>query len=272
VQHLGFAGTLDADYVDYVIADKVVIPEHNQRHYAEKVVYLPDSYMPTDSRRAIAERTPSHAEAGLPDRGFVFCAFNNTYKFSPEVFDVWMRLLGAVEGSVLWLPAANASACRNLVREADARGVAGSRLVFAPYVASGADHLARLSLADLFLDTRFYNAHSSASDALWAGFPVLTQPGDTFAGRVGASLLDACGLDELIADSAASYEAIALNLARDESAHAELKAKLQRNRHSWPLFDTAGFARHLEAAYATMWESHQRGREPHSFSVPRMQA
>ena len=271
VQHLGFAGTLGADYVDYVIADNLVIPEHNQRHYAEKVVYLPDSYMPTDSGRAIA-RTASRAEAGLPEKGFVFCAFNNSYKFSPEVFDVWMRLLAAVEGSVLWLPAANESARRNLVREAEARGVAGSRLVFASYVASDAEHLARLALADLFLDTRPYNAHSSASDALWAGVPVLTQPGDTFAGRVGASLLRACGLDELIADSTASYETTALNLARDEIAHAALKAKLQRNRLCSPLFDTAAFTRHLEAAYSTMWETHQRGREPQSFSVKRMDA
>jgi predicted O-linked N-acetylglucosamine transferase (SPINDLY family) len=183
-----------------------------------------------------------------------------------------MRLLGTVEGSVLWLPAVNESARRNLIREADARGVSGPRLVFASYVASGADHLARLSLADLFLDTRPYNAHSSASDALWAGVPVLTQPGDTFAGRVGASLLRACGLDELIAESAASYETIALRLARDRSAHAECKAKLDSDLHACALFDTAGFTRHLEAAYATMWENHQRGREPQAFSVARMTA
>lgn len=272
VQHLGFAGTLAADYVDYVIADDAVIPEHNRRHYAEKVVYLPDSYMPTDSRLAMAEKSPSRTEAGLPDEGFVFCAFNNTYKFAPEVFDVWMRLLGAVEGSVLWLPSGNEASRRNLLREADARRIAAPRLVFAPYVASGADHLARLSLADLFLDTRPYNAHSSACDALWAGVPVVTQPGETFAGRVGASLLRACGLNELIAESAASYEAIALRLARDGSAHAELKATLKRNLRTCALFDTARFTRHLELAYATMWENHQRGREPYAFSVPRMSA
>jgi protein O-GlcNAc transferase len=271
-QYLGFAGTLGADYVDYVIADNVVIPEHNRRHYAEKVVYLPDSYMPTDSRRPIAQRRPTRAEAGLPGTGFVFCAFNNTYKFSPEVFDIWMRLLNAVEGSVLWLSAGNDTARRNLVHEAEGRGVAGPRLVFARYVASDADHLARLSLADMFLDTRPYNAHSSASDALWAGVPVVTQPGDTFAGRVGASLLKACGLDELIAESADAYEAIALRLARDETAHAELKATLQRTLSTSALFDTARFTRHLEAAYMTMWENHQRGQEPEAFSVPRMTA
>jgi protein O-GlcNAc transferase len=272
VQYLGFAGSLGAGYVDYVIADETVIPEHNRRHYAEKVVYLPDTYMPTDSGRAIAARRPSRAEAGLPEKGFVFCAFNNTYKFSPEVFDIWMRLLGAVEGSVLWLPAMNDTARRHLVREAGARGVASTRLIFAPYVASDADHLARLSLADLFLDTRPYNAHSSASDALWAGVPVVTQPGATFAGRVGASLLEACGLNELIAESAASYEAIALRLTRDEAAHAALKATIQGNLRSCALFDTARFTRHLETAYTTMWENHERGREPNAFSVPRMTA
>jgi len=270
VQYLGFAGSLGADYVDYVLADRIVIPERNKHHYAEMVVYLPDSYMPTDSARSLAAK-PSRAEACLPERGFVFCAFNNTYKFSPEVFDLWMRLVLAVD-SVLWLPAVNDAARRNLIREADARGVAAQRLVFAPYVASGADHLARLSVADLFLDTRPYNAHSSASDALWAGVPVVTYRSDTFAGRVSASLLQACGLDELIADSAASYEAIALRLAQNDSAHAELKAKLRSNLRAAPLFDTAGFTRHLEAAYSTMCENHQNGRAPHAFSVPRLPA
>ena len=170
---------------------------------------------------------------------------------------------------MLWLPEVNDATRRNLAREAEARGVAGARLVFAHYVASGAAHLARLGLADLFLDTRPYNAHSSASDALWAGVPVLTQPGDTFAGRVGASLLSACDLPELIAEEATSYEAIALRLARDEAAHAALKAKLERNRSSCALFDTARFTRHLEAAYATMYEHHQRGGEPQPFRVPR---
>jgi predicted O-linked N-acetylglucosamine transferase (SPINDLY family) len=271
VQHLGYAGTLDAGCFDYVIADSVVIPEQNQRHYAEKVAYLPDSYMPTDCTRAIAPR-PSRAAAGLPDDGFVFCAFNNTHKFSPEVFDVWMRLLTEVEGSVLWLPNASETTRRNLVREAEQRGVGGERLVFAPYVASGTEHLARLGLADLFLDTSPYNAHSSASDALWAGVPVLTLLGDTFAGRVGASLLSACDVPELITDSLFSYERLALHLARDKAAHAELKAKIGRNRTGCALFDTAGFARHLEAAYATMFENHLRGREPQSFNVPRAQA
>ena len=269
VQYLGYAGSLGADYVDYIIADDVVIPERNRRHYTEKVVSLPDTYMPADQARAIAAR-PTRAEAGLPDKGFVFCAFNNSYKFSPEMFDLWMRLLKGVEGSVLWLPEVNDTARRNLLSEAEARGVASARVVFAHYVASGAAHLARLGLADLFLDTRPYNAHSSASDALWAGVPVLSQPGDTFAGRVGASLLAACGLPELIAEDATSYEAVALRLARDQDAHAALKAKLEHNRSSCALFDTPRFTGHLEAAYATMYEHHQRGGEPQPFRVLRI--
>ena len=270
-QYLGYAGSLGADYVDYVIADDVVIPEHNRHHYTEKVISLPDTYMPTDGVRTIAVR-PSRAEAGLPDKGFVFCAFNNSYKFSPETFDLWMRLLKRVEGSVLWLPDVNDAARRNLAREAEVRGIAGARLVFAYYVSSGAAHLARLGLADLFLDTRPYNAHSSASDALWAGVPVLTQPSDTFAGRVGASLLSACGLSELVAEEATSYEAIALRLASDGAEHAALKAKLERNRTASALFDTARLTRHLEAAYAAMYEHHQRGGEPQPFRVMRMQS
>jgi predicted O-linked N-acetylglucosamine transferase (SPINDLY family) len=267
-QYLGYAGSMGSDYVDYVIADDIVIPEHDHRHYAEKVVSLPDTYMPTDGGREIAAK-PSRAEAGLPDEGFVFCAFNNSYKFSPQTFDLWMRLLKSVVRSVLWLPEVNDAARRNLVHEAEARGVAGARLVFARYVPSGAAHLARLGLADLFLDTRPYNAHSSASDALWAGVPVLTQPGNTFAGRVGASLLSACDLPELIADSASAYEATALRLASHSTEHAALKAKLERNRSSRALFDTARFTRHLEAAYATMYERHQRGGGPQPFRVKR---
>jgi protein O-GlcNAc transferase len=180
-------------------------------------------------------------------------------------------LLVAVPNSVLWLTATSVAAQRNLAREAELRGVARQRLVFAPYITSGEDHLARLALADLFLDTLPYNAHASACDALWAGVPVLSQSGNTFAGRVGASLLRACNLPELIVDSPASYEALALGLAREPSALSAIKGKLVRNRLSCALFDTTRFTRHLEAAYITMWERHGRGQQPESFSVPRMQ-
>jgi len=267
VQHLGFPGTMGADYFDYIVADRVVIPEDQQRHYSEKVVYLPDSYLPNDCTRVIAQDAPGRAEAGLPASGFVFCSFNNSYKFSPEIFEVWMRLLGAVSGAVLWLPEGNEAARRNLTREAQARGVEPRRLIFAAYARNPEDHLARLALGDVFLDTLPYNAHSTASDALWAGLPVLTCPGGTFAGRVAASQLYAAGLPELIADSLSAYEEMALKLARDAAMLAGVKAKLRQNRDSCPLFDTGRFTRHLEAAYTQMWELHRRGRAPEGFTV-----
>jgi predicted O-linked N-acetylglucosamine transferase (SPINDLY family) len=254
VNYLGFPGTMGADYIDAIIADRTVIPEESVGDYSEAVVYLPDTYLPNDATRRIAERTPTRSEAGLPEKGFVFCSFNNSYKFTPELFDIWMRLLSRVEGSVLWLPEVNAAAVRNLRREAASRGIDENRLVFAPFLASAEDHLARLRLADLFLDTLPYNAHTTAADALWAGLPVLTTPGSTFAGRVAASLIKAIGLPEMIAPSPEAYEAMALQLARDANALAEIKAKLQRNRGIHALFDTARFTRSLEAAYAKLYE------------------
>jgi predicted O-linked N-acetylglucosamine transferase (SPINDLY family) len=254
VNYLGFPGTMGADYIDAIIADRTVIPEESVGDYSEAVVYLPDTYLPNDATRRIAERTPTRSEAGLPEKGFVFCSFNNSYKFTPELFDIWMRLLSRVEGSVLWLPEVNAAAVRNLRREAASRGIDENRLVFAPFLASAEDHLARLRLADLFLDTLPYNAHTTAADALWAGLPVLTTPGSTFAGRVAASLIKAIGLPEMIAPSPEAYEAMALQLARDRNALAEIKAKLQRNRGMHALFDTARFTRNLEAAYAKLYE------------------
>jgi predicted O-linked N-acetylglucosamine transferase (SPINDLY family) len=265
VNYLGYAGT--QEYCDYIIADRCVIPEGSRVHYAEQVVYLPESFMVNDGGRAISERVPSRAEAGLPERGFIFSCFNNTYKLTPDLFDVWMRLLREVDGSVLWLSKANASAQMNLRREAETRGVAGERLVFAPRVARNEDHLARVGLADLFLDTRYYNAHATAADALWAGVPVVTCPGATFAGRVAASLLGAVGLPELITTSLADYEALALRLARDPARLAALRRKLASNRRTFPLFDTDRFTRHIEAAYTTMWERAERSEPPESIAV-----
>ena len=267
VSYLGYAGTLGQDYCDYIIADRFVIPEDARAHYAEKVVYLPGSFMVNDSGRRISERTPSRAEAGLPDEGLVFCCFNNAYKITPDVFDIWMRLLIQVDGSVLWLSSSNAHAPRNLRREAEKRGVAGDRLVFAPRVPLNEDHLARVRLADLFLDTLYYNAHTTAADALWAGVPVLTCPGATFASRVAGSLLTAVGLPELIAGSLAEYEGLALQLARDPARLAGLRQTLARHRETFPLFDTDQFTRHLEAAFTTMWERVERAEPPESFTV-----
>jgi protein O-GlcNAc transferase len=275
VSYLGYPGTMGADFVDYIIADRTVIPQDQQRFYAENVVYLPYCYQANDDKRPISEVVFSRAQVGLPDHGFIFCSFNNTFKINPAVFDIWMRLLREVDGSVLWLFQANPIAPDNLRREAERRGVAATRLVFAPRMRAE-DHLARQILADLFLDTLPYNAHTTASDALWVGLPVLTCLGATFAGRVAASLLHAVGLPELVTHSLEEYEALALQLARDPVRLQDLRTKLVHSRLTSPLFDTARFARHIEVAYMTMWKIWQRGQRPRAFAVeatvPRLSA
>jgi predicted O-linked N-acetylglucosamine transferase (SPINDLY family) len=266
VNFLGYPGTMGAEFIDYVIADPVCIPPGHEAFFGEKVVRLPDCYQPNDAKREIAEPTPSRAECGLPERGFVFCSFNNPYKITPAFFAAWMRLLEAVPGSVLWLLAANDRVEANLRREAAARGVAPERLVFAPRRPLP-DHLARHRLADLFLDTLPYNAHTTASDALWAGLPVVTCAGSTFAGRVAASLLTAIGLPDLITATLPDYQAMALRLATDPAALASVAARLRDNRASAPLFDGGRYTRNLEAAYGRMWDLHRAGRPPESFDV-----
>jgi protein O-GlcNAc transferase len=266
VAYLGYPGTVGADFLDYILADPFVLPEEHQRFYSERVVYLPDSYQANDSKREIAERVPTRAEAGLPESGFVYCCFNNSYKIAPKVFDIWMRLLAQVPGSVLWILGDNAAAGENLRKEAGARGIAPERLVFARRV-SVAEYRARCRLADLFLDTLPYNGHGTTSDMLWSGLPVLTCAGTTFAGRVAGSLLHAAGLPELVTSSLERYEALALRLARERALLAELRERLQRNRTSAALFDTKRFCRHLESAFRTMWETSQRGEQPRSFAV-----
>lgn len=271
VNYLGYPGTMGADYMDYIIGDANVIPAGSEPSYAEKVVRLPDTYQVNDSKRVISERAPSRADAGLPKSGFVFCCFNNNYKITPSVFDIWMRLLKRVDGSVLWLLADNPAATRNLRSEAESRGVAPDRLVFAKRMPLS-DHLARHGLADLFLDTLPCNAHTTASDALWGGLPVLTCRGNAFAGRVAASLLSAIGLPELITENVADYEALALKLATTPVMLNELKAKLARNRATHPLFDIDRFTRHIESAYVMMYERYQRGELPQSFTVKPVQS
>jgi protein O-GlcNAc transferase len=267
VNYLGYAGTMGADFYDYIVADATVVPKQHFEFYSEKVVWLPDSFLANDDKRSIAERTPSRAELQLPERGFVFCSFNQSYKIEPAIFDIWMRLLKAVDGSVLWLKENDAAASHHLRLEAERRGVAPERLVFAPSLPDVADHLARQRQADLFLDTLHYNAHTTASDALWAGVPVLTRLGSTFAGRVAASLVHAAGLPELVTESLADYEALALKLAREPELIGAMKKKLARNRDSCPLFDTARFTRNIEAAYTTMWQRAQRAERPEDFAV-----
>ncbi len=253
VNFLGYPGTLGAEFIDYIIADPICIPPGDESFFREKVVRL-ECYQPNDGKREIAEQTPSRAECGLPEQGMVFCCFNGSVKITPPVFAVWMRLLAQKPGSVLWLLDANAAAKENLRREASAAGIAPERLIFAPRLPP-AQHLARHRLADLFLDTLPYNAHTTASDALWTGLPVLTCRGETFPGRVAASLLTAVGMEELITSSLPEYEALALALAADPARLAGLKAKLAANRSAAPLFDTARFARGIEAAYEQMMKS-----------------
>lgn len=266
VNYLGFPGTMGASYIDYVMADRIVIPEGEQQHYAEKVIYLPDSYQATDARRPILANGPARSEVGLAEDAFVYCAFNRTSKITPLLFDVWMRLLSKTDGSVLWLLDGDPIARENLRREAVARGIAADRIVFAPLVPTD-EHLARHQLADLFLDTLPYNAHTGASDALWAGLPVLTCLGTAFAGRAAASLLNAVGLPELVTRSLGEYEDLALRIAHDSELRTALKSKLATHRTTWPLFDTARMTRHIEKALNEMWRRHYAGEAPASFAV-----
>ena len=266
VNYMGYPGTMGADYIDYLIADRIVVPPEDLPHYSEKVAWLPHTYWVNDSQRRISSRPMTRADAGLP-AGFVFCCFNNPAKITPDVFDLWMRLVRRVEGSVLWLLDHNPGATRNLRAEAAKRGVSPARLIFARPMEQ-AEHLARHRLADLLVDTFYYNAHTTASDALWAGLPVVTCPGSSFASRVAASLLRAVGLPELIANSSDAYESLALSLALKPDRLAAVRQKLAGNLLTHPLFDTGLFARHMEAAYAQIWQRHCAGLPPEHIQVP----
>jgi protein O-GlcNAc transferase len=261
VSYLGYPGTLGADYIDYLIADKTLIPNESQEHYSEKIVYLPNSYQVNDSHRAIAPTQFTKQDLGLPNDSFVFCCFNNNYKITPDVFDSWVRILKAVDGSVLWLFEDNQTAATNLRKEAALRGLDPSRLIFAKHM-DLPEHLARHKAADLFLDTLPYNAHTTASDALWAGLPVLTCMGESFASRVAASLLFAIGLPELVTETTNEYEALAIELATNSHKLKAIKDKLESNRLTTPLFDTVLFTKHIEAAYIEMYDRYQADLTP----------
>ena len=266
VNYLGFPGTMGAPYIDYILADAFVIPRALARHFSECVVYLPDCFQANDDRRTISGRVATRADAKLPEGAFVYCCFNNSYKLNPAMFDIWMRLLDRVSESVLWLVGAGEEAGGNLRREAGNRGVDPGRLVFAPRLPY-AEHLGRLRLADLFLDTLPFNAGATASDALWAGLPVLTCAGEAFAARMAGSLLQAAGLPELVTHSLADYEAKALELAQQPQMLRRLREELSKKRSSAPAFDTDRCRRSLESAYAEMWQRHERGQERESFAV-----
>lgn len=262
VSYLGYPGTMGGEYMDYLLTDKTVCPEGSQPHYAEKMAYLPHCFMPHDSTQEISLKLFTRQEFSLSESSFVFCCFNNHYKINPRVFDVWMRLLQKVPGSVLWLSDGNQGAKDNLRKEATARGIDSSRIVFARRLESMAEHLARYRLADLFIDTLPYNAHTTACDALWAGVPVLTCTGESFASRVAASQLNAIGLPELVTSTLAEYEALALELVTNPSKLAAIRQKLSANRLSTPLFDTPRLAKDIEQIYRAMYERHLDGLPP----------
>ena len=272
VNFLGYPGTMGLGCMDYILADRHVIPPEHWRFYDEQVVYLPDAYLPPASNLQIAETTPSRADCGLPPTGVVFCSFNHDYKILPAVFAVWMRLLLQVPGSVLWLMSRSERSQRNLRASAQAAGIDPDRLVFAQRVPRVEDHLARYRVADLFLDTHPYNAHSTAADALLAGLPVLTCSGQSFPSRVAGSLLQAAGLPELVTHTVADYEQLALALARDPARLAALKARLMERQRDSALFDVDAFTRHLETAYLAMWRQSQLGGARDALSAPAVAA
>ncbi|HVP07906.1 MAG TPA: tetratricopeptide repeat protein [Burkholderiales bacterium] len=266
--YLGYAGTTGADFVDYLICDRFVAPPGRESDFAEQLVRLPRCFQANDRRRPVSS-TPPRSELGLPESGFVFCCFNQPYKILPGVFDLWLGLLAKVPGSVLWLAEGGSGVTANLRARAEKRSVAPERIVFAPRAPRHESHLGRLAAADLFLDTFPFNAHTTASDALWAGLPVLTCTGDTFASRVAGSLLDACGLPELVTRDPAQYEAVALRLAREPVERAAVRRRVEALRPSCGgAFDTPRFVRSLEAAYASMWDIHLAGRPPNPIDLP----
>jgi protein O-GlcNAc transferase len=246
INYLGFPSTMGADFMDYIVADKVIIPEEYQQYYSEKVLYLPDVYLPNDDKREVANTNTKRSDFGLPEDGFVFCCFNSSYKISPAEFDVWMRILRQVEGSVLWLSNSNKWAVENLKKEAEKRGISADRIIFASRLEKNSEHLARHKHADLFIDTFNYNAHTTAGDALMTGLPLVTKQGEQFAARVASSLLHALDLDELVTRSVEEYEALILELATKPKKLKAIKAKLAKSLASKPAFDTKTYTQNFE--------------------------
>ncbi len=268
VSYLGFSATMGADYIDYIIGDKYIIPPESRAFYTEKIVYLPGTYQVNDKRRPTPACAPTRVELMLPETGFVFCCFNNNFKITPEIFDVWMRVLNKVDKSVLWLLESNPAASRNLREEAKRRNIAPERLVFSSFADEYADYLARYRVADLFLDTLPFNAGGTASDALWAGLPLLTCSGQTYTARMGGSLLKAMGAPELITTTLEDYAKAAIDFATHPEKLAAIKRKLAENRFTAPLFDTELSTKHIEAAYNAMYERHQAGLAPDNIIIP----
>jgi predicted O-linked N-acetylglucosamine transferase (SPINDLY family) len=260
LSYIGYLGTMGADYYDYLIADPMMIPKENQKYYSEKIVYLP-SFQVNDSKDLPPEVIFSRKDAKLPDKGFVFCCFNNTYKITPAVFDSWARILKSVEGSVLIIYASNEASKTNLAKEISLRGVDSSRLIFGESIPKP-EYLARYRAADLFLDTLPYNAGTTASDALKMGLPMLTLKGQSYQARMGASILSALNLPELITNTSEEYEALAIELATNPEKLKIIKDKLVNNLSTAPLYNTPLFTKNLESAYTEMYERHHKGLEP----------
>ncbi len=266
VNYLGYPGTMGTDYIDYIIADEILIPKESREYYSEKIVYLPNSYQPNDLKKKISEKTFKREEVGLPKNNFVFCSFNQSSKVLPKIFDIWMRILKKVDGSVLWLLESNNKTCKNLKDHANKRGIDPGRLIFADRLPIE-KHLARHKAADLFIDTFPCNAHTTCSDALWAGLPVLTLQGETFASRVASSLLNAVGLKELITKNSYEYEQKAVELGKDLSKVISLKKKLDSNKLTKPLFNTKLFTSHIEQAYLEMYKRYNENQKPENIEI-----
>ena len=261
INYLGYPGTIGVDFFDYIIADSILIPSDSQKYYNEKIIQLPNSYMATDNTRQIDSGPVTRSEMGLPENEFVFCCFNNNYKISPIEFDVWMRLLLKVEGSVLWLRKSNKWSEGNFCKEAKSRGVEPSRLIFADRMPMG-EHLARHRLADLFLDTFTFNAHTTATEALWAGLPVVTKLGKGFAARVAGSLLTAIDMPELITETVEDYEALILDLSTNAESLAKIRQKLADNLLTKPLFNSELFTKHLENGFQQAYQCYFEEKKP----------
>jgi predicted O-linked N-acetylglucosamine transferase (SPINDLY family) len=262
VNYLGYSSTMGSDYMDYIIADYTLIPKDTKKYYTEKIVYLPDSFMVNDTKNKISKIKFTREDAGLPSKGFIFSCFNNHYKITPSVFASWMKILSMVEGSILWLSDGNETSINNLKKEAKKHGINSDRLFFAPRLELREDHLNRIKLADLFLDTHPYNAHATTSDAIQVGLPVLTCVGKSFASRVAASLINSVDLPELLTKTHEQYEKIAIDLATKPSKLKAIKEKLEINLTTSPLYDTPLYVKQIETAFMTMYERYQEDKKP----------
>ena len=267
VSYLGYPGTTGANYIDYIIADKILIPRESQEYYSEKIIYLPNTFIVNDSTKKVSEKIFRKDELDLPNNSIVFCCFNQSYKILPKTFDIWMKILKRVKGSVLWLFKSNEVSCNNLKKEAYDRGVDHKRIIFANLLPSFQEHLARYKAADLFLDTSPYNAHSTCLDALKGGLPVLTIQGETYSSRVSSSFLNLLGLNELITKSLKEYEDKAVELANDLSKLKNIKYKIQTVKDTTPLFNTKLFTNNLEKAYFEIHKKFIEHKKPESIEI-----